>query len=50
MIGMGTPTTGNNPVTMPILIAMYTKKLKETPKHNNLPKVDLDSLEITSIL
>ena len=32
------------------IIAIYTKKLNETPKHNNLPKVDLESLEITSIL
>ena len=45
MIGIGTPTTGNSPVTMPILIAIYTKKLNETPKHNNLPKVDLEDLK-----
>ena len=47
---MGTPTTGNNPVTIPMLIAIYTKKLNETPKQSNLPKVDLESLDITSIL
>jgi triosephosphate isomerase len=27
-IGNGTPTTGNNPVTIPRFIAMYKKKLK----------------------
>jgi hypothetical protein len=33
-----------------MLIAIYTKKLNETPKQSNLPKVDLESLDITSIL
>jgi triosephosphate isomerase len=27
-IGNGTPTTGNNPVTIPRFIAIYKKKLK----------------------
>ena len=27
-IGKGTPTTGNNPVTIPRFIAIYKKKLK----------------------
>ena len=50
MIGIGIPTTGNKPVTIPIFIAMYTKKLNDIPKQTKRPKVDLESFEILSIL
>ena len=36
MIGIGTPTTGNSPVTIPMLIAIYTKKLNEAQKLRKL--------------
>ena len=40
-IGKGTPTTGNNPVTIPRFIAIYKKKLKANAQQNIFEKLFL---------
>ena len=50
IIGIGTPTIGSNPLTIPMFIPTYTKKLNDMPKHINLENVFLEFLEIKSIL